>query len=699
MKKSGFNLAVVCFLLLATAGSAMGSSIFGPKKYIRTTGPKDVYTENYAATPGPGLITILNGEENGENRVTSATITFNGVEIFSPNDFKKAVYLLEKTVTLAATNTIVIELASKPGTYLTFTQFQDAPTLTASVNPDTILVGQTATLSWGSTLADSVSIDQGIGNVALSGTLNVSPQATTVYTFTATGAGGTSTFPVTVTVIPPPTVSITASPDTVIIGNSCELAWTSEHADTVEIDNGIGPAALSGSLSVFPLETTTYTITATGPGGTASASVCVTVITLPVITLSAEPLEINAGESFVLAWSVSYADLVIGEQTTSTGSISEEIPSAGSNTLSPSRTTTYKITATGPGGTVTESLTVIVNVPPPTVTITADPSIITCGSQTILSWDATYADQCTITPDIGQVDVDGSTETTPQQTTTYTITAIGPGGTATADALVSVNALPPVVNFTANPADINFGESSILSWEVFLADSCEILPDIGSVDLSGTTTLSPSQTTTYTLTATGPGGITTKSITIRLPDVDLEPVYMDASNSSTDGQTLAITGFIDIEIKNNGTRPIDSSFLVTLFEDTNNNLNFDAGTDTVLGVKDIPAGLAAGASIGETIPVNGIVTFMDNRIFAYVDSDNALRENNEANNITHSMMDCEYHPPVGSFTPVVEWRWSESQVSPLYNKVTSLPVVANLTDDNNDRLINQHDIPDIVFNT
>ncbi len=697
MKKRMFIMAAACVFLLATNCAATAASIFGPNQYIRTTGPKNVYTATYSASPGPGLITILNGEENGDNRVTSATVTLNGANIFVPNDFKKAVYRLEKQVTLAAANTIVIILASKPGSYLTFTQSQDAPSLTAAADPAEILAGQTAALTWSSTLADSISIDQGLGNIELSGTLSVSPQATTVYTFTASGAGGTSTFPVTVTVIPPPTASITASPETIVIGNACELSWTSENADRVEIDNDIGAVPLSGSLSVFPTETTTYTIKATGPGGSATDNIAITVITLPIITMTTEPQAINAGESFVLTWSVSYADSVIGEQTTSAGTNSEEIPLSGTNTLSPSRTTTYTITATGPGGSASKCQTVVVNVPPPTVAIAATPSSISSGSPATLEWHSDNADECAITPGIGQVSTSGTTEISPAQTVTYTITATGPGGVATAETVVSVNALPPTVFFSANPVDINFGESSILSWQVFMADSCEISPDIGPVDLTGTTSVSSSGTTTYTLTATGPGGTTIKTATIELPDVDLEPVHMDASNCITNGQTLAISGSVDVDIRNNGTRIVNNSFMTVLFEDRDNNSQFNAGTDNVLGANIVSAGLEPGASVKDEIPVNGFISFADNRIFAFVDSGDSIREGNETNNTTHTMADCEYHPPVGSFTPAVEWQWTGSPIKPTSNQVADTPAVGQLTDDNGDGVINSNDMPDIVF--
>ena len=71
-----------------------------------------------------------------------------------------------------------------------------------SVTPMSIVAGQSVTLSWTTTGATSVSIDQGVGTVAATGTVAVSPAATTTYTLTATNAGGTSSASLTVTVTP-----------------------------------------------------------------------------------------------------------------------------------------------------------------------------------------------------------------------------------------------------------------------------------------------------------------------------------------------------------------------------------------------------------------------------------------------------------------------------------------------------------------
>ncbi len=67
-------------------------------------------------------------------------------------------------------------------------------------NPTTITVGESSNLSWSVTDAVGVTIDNGIGSVALTGTTAVNPTTTTTYTLTATNVAGSVTASVTVTV-------------------------------------------------------------------------------------------------------------------------------------------------------------------------------------------------------------------------------------------------------------------------------------------------------------------------------------------------------------------------------------------------------------------------------------------------------------------------------------------------------------------
>lgn len=74
------------------------------------------------------------------------------------------------------------------------------PQVTFGTDPLTVNQGDMAILSWTTVNADTVTIDQGIGTVAINGSIAVTPAATTTYTLTASGPGGSQSAQLTVTV-------------------------------------------------------------------------------------------------------------------------------------------------------------------------------------------------------------------------------------------------------------------------------------------------------------------------------------------------------------------------------------------------------------------------------------------------------------------------------------------------------------------
>ena len=259
-----------------------------------------------------------------------------------------------------------------------------APTVQFSAT-STITQGQAATVSWSSTNATSASIDQGIGTVAASGALTVTPLATTTYTITVTGQGGTAKASATVTVNPAPattpTVQISVSPATIVSGQSATLSWTSTNATSASIDQNIGTVATSGTKVVSPTVTTTYTINVNGAGGTAAAKVTVTVSTVapaPTVQITATPTSVTQGQSSTLSWTSTNATSATLNQNIGA------VATTGSKVVSPTATTTYTITVTGAGGAASANATVLVSSSQPPSGSTAfdikcsDPNVVNC---------------------------------------------------------------------------------------------------------------------------------------------------------------------------------------------------------------------------------------------------------------------------------------------------------------------------------
>lgn len=86
-----------------------------------------------------------------------------------------------------------------------------APAAELSANPSVVSAGDQVTLKWATTDANSVTIDNGVGNVPTVGVKTVTPTKTTTYHLVATGVGGTADASATVTVNPPPAVSVPSS--------------------------------------------------------------------------------------------------------------------------------------------------------------------------------------------------------------------------------------------------------------------------------------------------------------------------------------------------------------------------------------------------------------------------------------------------------------------------------------------------------
>jgi len=158
----------------------------------------------------------------------------------------------------------------------------------------------------------------------------------------------------------------------------------------------------------------------------------------------------------------------------------------------------------------------------------ASPEAITSGMASTLTWNVINATSVDISPGIGSVNMSGSIAISPATTTDYTLTASNEYDTVTTTTSVSVvtesisTGLPVIHSFLASPQEINEGDISSLSWSISDADSFTISPNVfrqlGHIVITEDTptnvTVSPSVTTSYTLTAINDIGSVDQTITI-----------------------------------------------------------------------------------------------------------------------------------------------------------------------------------------
>ena len=351
-----------------------------------------------------------------------------------------------------------------------------------------LLPGESTTLHWKTKCYDACSFDQGIGEVPTSGSIVVTPdQLPTTFTLTAKCGPHEDLSPVTIH-MPFPAVFFSVSPAMIKGGESATLTWTTDLATLCTIEPDIGEVPLNGSIAVTPNQDTMYTLTAVGPGGTIKRTATVAYIK-PTASIFADPEHLDVvGQPTTLTWVFSNADNCVIDQGIG------EVQLGGSLVVTPEKTTTYTITATGPGGTAKDRITVAYA--SPAVEIHADRETLDEDETAALTWTFNNADTCSIDQGVGEVQSGGSIVVDPNRTTIYKIMATGPGGTAMDS--VTVTCLTPVVAVQADPGLIVEGGSTTLSWQADHAATCVIEPDIGSVDLSGSIAVSPSITKTYT---------------------------------------------------------------------------------------------------------------------------------------------------------------------------------------------------------
>jgi endoglucanase len=256
-----------------------------------------------------------------------------------------------------------------------------APTVTLTVDPTSITLGQAATLSWSTTNATACTASGAWnGARALSGSQSVTPTSagTSTYSLACTGAGGTTTRSATVTVAA--AASVTMLPGQLQMSSD----WGAGYCANVTVTNtGTTRVVWATDIAVQGTITQEWSATASAatgtvrfagvswnrelaPGGSTQFGFCANRTgggggQAPTVAIAVNPASITIGQSATVSWSSTNATAC-----TASGAWSGQRPTSGSQSVTGTTpgTLTYSLVCAGSGGTTTSAATLTVNAAP-----------------------------------------------------------------------------------------------------------------------------------------------------------------------------------------------------------------------------------------------------------------------------------------------------------------------------------------------
>ena len=320
-----------------------------------------------------------------------ATAVKSGSKDFGPYSYSEAG---TKSATVACKN----RLGSK-SSKVNWTVDALAPVVSATLSQNPVIAGvDKVDLSWTSSNTDDCSYGgrtrSTSGKITGLGPFNAGKEE---FTVSCTGAGGTTSDTVTLTVNPPPeapTVTVSLNPARIPIDTGTStLSWSSANATSCTYDNAT--VAVKGSSTLGPYDTAgdySIEVTCMGDGGSDSDAATLTVEPAPkppVVRASLDPTTITAGAgTSTLSWSsVRAASCEVDGTSASTSGDKQVGPYAKG-------AYTFTVSCTGDGGTDsdTETLTVVAL---PTVSVSLSKSTITAGKDKVeMTWSSTDATAC-----------------------------------------------------------------------------------------------------------------------------------------------------------------------------------------------------------------------------------------------------------------------------------------------------------------
>jgi len=391
----------------------------------------------------------------------------------------------------------------------------------------TINAGEASILNWKAnrcarTILEALGQPQFTQTLPCSGSIEVRPPVTGLWTLRAFDQDnrpvGSSSLVIQVNPVPQPSPFIEAFWTNYLnldAGSSANIYWTVRNATEVYLSTAPQQSqAASGSITVRPLQTTTYFLRAVGASGeVVSQQFTITVnYRVPEIRLFAadQPL-LQPGQQTLLRWDVGFCSKV-----ELIGDIRVNVGCNGSWTVAPSQTTNYNLIASGFNGEIVNHIiTVTVMQPQPAPTVEyfyADDSTVNAGQSTTLRWKVQNCGRVSIVGvNNSGLPCEGSVAVRPNGTQHFPLTAFSPDGQkqTVVDLAVSVRLPPPptLEYFYASRTSIAWEEKTTLYWKVANVQKVELIgATTGQVAPNSAKEFQLVSTTNFRLRITGLNG-------------------------------------------------------------------------------------------------------------------------------------------------------------------------------------------------
>jgi hypothetical protein len=324
----------------------------------------------------------------------------------------------------------------------------------------------------------------------------VSPTATTNYTVVVTNTltGCSSQRTITINVLPPSSITVSASSQTICAGQNTTLTASGANIYSWNPSSSIYPPANGSSVVAHPTTSTVYTVT--GSVASCSATQTIAIIVNPTPTIAITNTAICAGGSATL--------------TASGASSYNWNTGATTNTISvnPSSTTTYSVIGSSAFGCTATAVGIVSVSPSPS--ITANSATICVGQSATLTANGAN----TYSWSTGQTT--NSIVVTPTSTTDYTVIGTNLAGcTATTISNVNVVTAPTSISATASNIYPIIGTAVNLSTNVTPAGAYTYVwsPNIGN---TANPSFTPTDNGVYVCTVSNACGTATTSLCINV---------------------------------------------------------------------------------------------------------------------------------------------------------------------------------------